>query len=307
MAADAKVTLHLDLNTSEAQRKQDNFISQNKNLKASLALDISQAVQEFQNFANQIQGQAVRAKLMLDSTEQPELSVKFSTQDAETAFRNFVSGIRNQSISTVLKLDTSQAMQNFQAFVNQAKTTPVNTVLKLENRQQQTVTTLKLETEQARTAFQNFVSQVKSQNITANLRLNLSQARADIQRIANQSVTVKLNYRNQAKASVSLNLDTASANRKLDLFLQRIKSANPVLRLRFDVDSARIFVMSLKNPAVHSALFRAGWNMSVMMSRNFSASAISVQSGCICLKMPEALCMILFMAFRKILTVNCRL
>jgi len=50
MTGDTKVTLHLDLNTSEAQRKQDNFISQNKNLKASLALDISQAMQNFQTW-----------------------------------------------------------------------------------------------------------------------------------------------------------------------------------------------------------------------------------------------------------------
>ena len=50
MASDAKVVLHLDLNTTDAQRKQDNFISQNKNLNAVLNLDISEAVQNFQDF-----------------------------------------------------------------------------------------------------------------------------------------------------------------------------------------------------------------------------------------------------------------
>ena len=261
------MTLHLDLNTSEAQRKQDNFISQNKNLKASLALDISQAVQEFQNFANQIQGQAVRAKLMLDSTEQPELSVKFSTQDAETAFRNFVSGIRNQSISTVLKLDTSQAMQNFQAFVNQAKTTPVNTVLKLENRQQQAVTALQLQTEQAKNTFQNFVSHVKNQAVTANLKLNLSQARADIQRLSGRNITANLNYKIQKNAAVLLHLDTSAANKKLDTFLQKIKNANPTLRLRFDTDSARSRFDSFRNH-VRNTNFNARLSLNTTDAQN---------------------------------------
>lgn len=256
----AKVTLHLDLNTSEAQRKQDKFISQNQNLKANLTFDISQALQSFQSFAKQIQNQPVKARLLLDGTQTPQAmtTLHLATDAAKTQMQNFISGIQN--LNAVLTLDTSQAVQRFQDFVNQVKTTPVDTALKLENKNQQMITNLKLETDQARIAFQNFASQIRTQNITADLRLNLSQAKADIQRLANQSITVRLNYRNQPKTSVSLNLDTASANRKLDVFLQKIKNANPVLRLQFDVNSARSRFDSFRNH-VRNTDFNARLNL----------------------------------------------
>ncbi|MBR1528009.1 MAG: hypothetical protein IJ642_01755, partial [Oscillospiraceae bacterium] len=244
MAEEAKVTLHLDLNTSEAQRKQDNFISQNQNLKANLTLDISQALQNFQSFASQIQSQPVNARLQLDGTESPELSVNFSTEEAAAAFRNFISDIQNQTPVTVLELDTGQAVQSFSDFISQAQNQPVRAELLLDGTETpQAVTALKLETEQAQQSFQNFISEMQNQSAELKLSFDSGQIQSELQNLLNQNVTLDLqfdisqaqNIFSQFASQVNgqiltaiLKLDTSQAEAALNQF--RNQAENPVLQ-----------------------------------------------------------------------------
>lgn len=152
-------------------------------------------------------------------------------------------------VSMLLNLDTSQAVQSFQNFLTQVTTQPVNAVLKLDTAEPKAVAVLELKTEESKNAYQQFVSNIQSQNIIANLKLNTTQAKKNIRMLSNQNVTanLKLKHNQVRQASVALHLDTKSASRKLELFLQKIRNANPTLRLNFRTDSATARFQAFRN------------------------------------------------------------
>lgn len=228
MSGEARVPLHLDLNTSDAQRKQDNFISQNKNLKANLALDISQAMQNFQDFAAQIQNQAVRAQLLLDGTETPQAvtSLKLITDEAQTSLQNFIAECQNQHAELKLSLDSEQIQKEIN---------------------------LNFDTAAAQVSFGQFVSYVNSQTVSAVLKLDTSPAETALHTFlvnaGNQTVTavLKTEEGTPAEGTAVLHLDTSAAKTEFADFITYLNSQNPEIQLHLNADNAEQDLQNIHN------------------------------------------------------------